>query len=117
MRPIRLESIDTELARVNHFALAKHHLTPGARSDDLVRIAGDVGGLHATGVTTPYLSLLARTRTFARDDLEEELYERRTLAKLRCVSKRFSLTLRTRQTPGGSARDYEPTEAHPKRRA
>ena len=74
-----------ELARINHFTLDKHHLTPNARTEDLVQIAGDVGGLHATGVATPYLSLLARTRTFVRDDLEGELYERRTLAKLRCV--------------------------------
>ena len=75
----------TELARINHFTLVKHHLTPGARTNDLVQIAKDVAGLHATAVTTPYLSLLARTRTFARNDLDRELYERRTLAKLRCV--------------------------------
>lgn len=76
---------DLKLAHVNHFTLAKHHLTPDTRTDDLVQIAGDVGGLHATGVTTPYLSLWARTRRFKRDDLDRELYERRTLAKLRCV--------------------------------
>jgi hypothetical protein len=74
-----------ELVRVNQLGLARHHLTPGTKTDDLVQIAGDVGGLHATGVTTPYLSLLARTRTFVRDDLDSHLYERRTLAKLRCV--------------------------------
>lgn len=83
MEPIRPE--DIELARLNHFTLARHHLTPATRSDDLVAIARDVGGLHATGTITPYLSLHARTRAFTRDDLDRELYERRTLAKLRCV--------------------------------
>ena len=86
MKPIRLERFDNlELACVNHFTLAKHHLTPETKTQDLVRIAGDVGGMHATGVTTPYLSLRARTLTLKREDLDDELYERRTLAKLRCV--------------------------------
>jgi len=48
---------------------------------------GDVGGLHATSSTTPYLSLLARSPRFEKTDLEEELYERRTLGKIRCVRK------------------------------
>ena len=46
-----------------------------------------MGGLHATSSTTPYLSLLARSRKFEKRDLEEELYDRRTLGKIRCVRK------------------------------
>jgi hypothetical protein len=44
-----------------------------------------VGGLHATSGTTTYLSLLARSSEFERDDLDRELYRRRSLGKIRCV--------------------------------
>jgi hypothetical protein len=76
-----------DLDRINHFVLGKQHLAAGSRGDDLVRIVRDVGGLHATSSTTPYLSLLARSLKFEKTDLEEELYERRTLGKIRCVRK------------------------------
>ena len=52
-----------------------------------VRIAQDVTGLHATIVTTPYLSLIARSQQFEKAALDEELYEKRTLDKTRCVRK------------------------------
>jgi len=74
-----------ELQRVNQFVLRKQHLAADSRLEDIVRIASDVGGLHATSATTPYLSLLARCHAFTREQLETELYERRTLAKVRCV--------------------------------
>ena len=73
------------LDEVNLFCLQKHHLTDDAKIDDIVQIAHDTGGLHATGSTTPYLSLFARTRDFARDDLDRELYVKKTLGKIRCV--------------------------------
>jgi hypothetical protein len=76
-----------DLDRINHFVLNKQHLAAASRGADLVRIVRDVGGLHATSSTTPYLSLLARVPKFEKTDLEEELYERRTLGKIRCVRK------------------------------
>ncbi len=74
-----------ELERVNRFVLRKQHLTASSRLDDVVQVAGDVGGLHATNATTPYLSLLARCRDLTRERLDAELYEGRTLVRLRSV--------------------------------
>jgi hypothetical protein len=65
--------------------LHKQHLSEESRTDDIVQIAGDICGLHATGPTTPYVSLFARARDFTRDKLDEELYVKRTLGKIRCV--------------------------------
>jgi hypothetical protein len=50
-----------------------------------VQIARDIYGLHATAPTTPYVSLFARARDFTRDKLDEQLYVKRTLGKIRCV--------------------------------
>ena len=83
------------LNEVNLFCLQKHHLTDDAKIDDIVQITNDTGGQHATGSTTPYLSLFARTPNFARDDLDEELYVKRTLGKIRCV--RGTVYVLTRQ--------------------
>ncbi|MGD9099407.1 MAG: winged helix DNA-binding domain-containing protein [Anaerolineae bacterium] len=59
----------------------------GSTSTDLIQIVRDVGGLHATHSTTPYLSLLARMPRFEKADLDSALYEQRTLGKIRCVRK------------------------------
>jgi len=74
-----------DLERINHFVLGKQHLAEGSATDDIIRIVADVGGLHATSLTTPYLSLLARTQNFTRADLDEELYVKRNLGKIRCM--------------------------------
>lgn len=74
-----------DLERINHFVLGKQHLAEGSATDDIVRIVADVGGLHATSLTTPYLSLLARTQNFTKTDLDEELYVKRNLGKIRCM--------------------------------
>lgn len=74
-----------DLDRVNHFVLRQQHLTDDSRIDDIVRIANDIFGLHATSATTPYLSLYARTHHFRKEHLDEELYLKRNLAKIRCM--------------------------------
>lgn len=74
-----------DLNSVNRFRLHKQHLTDESRSEDVVQIARDIYGLHATNPTTPYVSLLARARDFTRDKLDEELYVKKTLGKIRCV--------------------------------
>jgi hypothetical protein len=74
-----------ELDAVNHFVLRQQHLTADSRIDDIVRIASDIVGLHATSATTPYLSLYARTHHFRKEHLDEELYLKRSLAKIRCM--------------------------------
>ena len=70
---------------INRFVLWKQHLTDDSRIDDVVQIVKDVGGLHATGSKVPYLSLFARTRNFVKESLDEELYVKRNLGKIRCM--------------------------------
>jgi len=76
-----------DLSRVNLFVLNKQHLTPVLKGEDVVQIVKDVGGLHATSSTTPYLSLYARRSHFVKEDLDREMYDKRTLGKVRCVRK------------------------------
>ncbi|MFB0504033.1 MAG: winged helix DNA-binding domain-containing protein [Candidatus Bathyarchaeia archaeon] len=58
-----------------------------SRTDDIARIVKDVGGLHATSPKTPYLSVFSRAENFTRDRLDEELYVKRSLGKVRCMRK------------------------------
>jgi hypothetical protein len=80
-----MDPIDIEL--VNQFTLQKHHLTDSSKISNIPKIVSDIGGLHATGSTPPYLSLYARRPSFKKDMLAWELYAKRTLAKIRCVRK------------------------------
>jgi DNA glycosylase AlkZ-like len=73
------------LNTVNRFRLHKQHLTDESQAGDIVQITRDIYGLHATNATTPYLSLFARFRDFTRDKLDEELYVKKTLGKIRCI--------------------------------
>lgn len=73
------------LERVNRFVLQKQHLAGDSHIDDVVRIAKDICGLHGTGIKEPYLALFARARNFTREQLDEELFVRRTLGKVRCM--------------------------------
>lgn len=75
------------LSQANHFVLRKQHLTDESRSDNIVQVVRDVGGLHATSSKTPYLSLFSRMRRFSREMLDEELYKKRSLGKIRCIRK------------------------------
>ncbi|HET9548370.1 MAG TPA: winged helix DNA-binding domain-containing protein, partial [Desertimonas sp.] len=60
--------------------LARHRLAvPGQRVED---IAGELVGLHATDPATVYLSLQQRLADFTPADLDEALYERRSLTRL-----------------------------------
>jgi hypothetical protein len=52
---------NVDLNHINHFILRKQHLTDDSKTDNIVQIAKDIGGLHSTSSTTPYLSLFART--------------------------------------------------------
>jgi hypothetical protein len=73
------------LNSVNRFRLHRQHLTDESRTEDILRIVRDIYGLHATNPTAPYVSLFARAKDFTRDKLDEELYVKRTLGKIRCV--------------------------------
>jgi hypothetical protein len=68
---------------VRRRVLAKHDLLSRAGAGGAVQVADDVVGLHATSPTTPYLSLFERVQGFASDHLEDALYERRDLVRLK----------------------------------
>jgi len=76
-----------DLDRANHWVLRKQHLTVDSETDDILQIVSDVGGLHATSPTTPYLSLLARCHDFEKKHLADALYVKKSLGKVRCVRK------------------------------
>ena len=73
--------------KLNRYLLHKQHLASDSQTGDVVGIATDLLGLHATSPTTPYLSLLARSPGFTRDQLERELYENRSLVKIKCFRR------------------------------
>jgi hypothetical protein len=75
------------LGRVNAFVLQKHHLTEDPTASDLLEVVNDIGGLHATLATTPYISLFLRLKNFKREDLDETLYTKRLLGKVRYARK------------------------------
>jgi hypothetical protein len=65
--------------------LAKQHLSPGSAGADVVTVAGDLIGLHSTSPISPYLSSFSRLRSFRPEQLDRELYERRSLLRLACM--------------------------------
>jgi hypothetical protein len=79
--------LQVSLEQVNAFVLRKQHLTPDSTYCNIPTIVKDICGLHATGPTVPYLSLFARYPNFEKTHLEEELYKKKRLAKIRCVRK------------------------------
>jgi uncharacterized protein YcaQ len=73
------------LEAVNQFVLHKQHLTEESKGDDVVQVVKDVCTLHAQVPTTPYLSLFQRIRDFNQEDLERELYRKKSLVKVKCM--------------------------------
>lgn len=69
---------------VNSLVLRKQHLSDDSMGDGVFQVTEDIGGLHATSGTTPYLSLFSRLKCFKRVSLDVELNEKR-LAKVRCI--------------------------------
>jgi hypothetical protein len=72
-------------SKVNSFCLKKQHLTEESKINDIIKITGDISGLHATSSATTYLSLFVRTKKFKREYLDKELYFKRNLGKVRFV--------------------------------
>jgi hypothetical protein len=69
-------------------------LAVASKIEDILQVVTDVGGLHATNPTTPYLSLWARCRDFEKKHLADELYVNRRLGKVRCVRKTIHILTR-----------------------
>lgn len=80
-----IHSIDPDA--VNRLVLYKQHLAENTVHGDIVQITADICGLHATSPTTPYLSLFSRLKGFKREDLDYELYVKKSLGRVRCVRK------------------------------
>jgi hypothetical protein len=76
---------DIEIDKVNRYCLKKHHLTDQSKTDDIIKIVNDIGGLHATSSASMYISLFARMKNFEKDDLNQQLYTLKNLGKIRFV--------------------------------
>lgn len=72
-------------ARVNHFVLMKQHLSDDSKIDDIVQIARDIGGLHGTTPTGPYLALFARSSSFRKEELAVAMAHKKSLTRIRYV--------------------------------
>ncbi|MFX1508614.1 MAG: winged helix DNA-binding domain-containing protein [Promethearchaeota archaeon] len=72
---------------INNFLLYKQHLTELTRTQNLIELVKDIAGLHATIPMTPYLSLFARSDGFTKELLDEELYVKKHLGKIRSIRK------------------------------
>jgi hypothetical protein len=70
---------------INDFVLKKQHLTPGSHTNDTLEIVNSVVGLHATDFKTPFLSCFARSDDFRKESLYRELYQKRTLSKIKAM--------------------------------
>ena len=71
--------------QVNRFVLKKQHLAGGSKTTDAVQITKDIGGLHGTCATSPYLSLFARSPSFRREDLAVIMAQKKSLSRIRYV--------------------------------
>ncbi|MBI5001174.1 MAG: AlkZ family DNA glycosylase [Euryarchaeota archaeon] len=106
------------LAKVNAYVIAKQHLLPGYKARGVVQAARDAVGLHATDAMTPYISLWNRVCGFEKGMLEAELYEARSLLRLRAMRGTlflftrgfapvaFSATRYARRSPGEILRTW-----------
>jgi uncharacterized protein YcaQ len=76
---VSLETISMD--KVRRLYLVKHHLFKKAGRKDLVKVVGDVCGLHAQAATSPYLALWSRVEGFEDKLLDGALFEDRSLVK------------------------------------
>jgi hypothetical protein len=60
----------------------RHHLAPGDRAADVVELAGDLAGLHATDPASVYLAVRARAKHGSVTDVERALYEERRAVRM-----------------------------------
>jgi uncharacterized protein YcaQ len=77
-----LASVDTlSWKQALAWRLERHHLVERAPASDLVRVVGDICGLHAQLMSSAELSLWARVDGLERDALHEALWTQRALVK------------------------------------
>ena len=76
-----------DLKQLNAGVLRQQHLHYPAAAGDLERVVTDIGGLHATTATSPFLSLFARCQGFKKEHLTDALFLERRLVRMRCMRK------------------------------
>jgi hypothetical protein len=77
--------MSVEIEQVNGLVLRRQHLTEDSKAEGLAGMVKDICGLHATGATTPYVSSFLRLKGFEKEDLDEALYAKKSLGRLRCM--------------------------------
>ena len=65
----------------------KHHLCDNSKAHSINQVVENLIGLHAARLITPYATLATRIEGFIADQLTDELYETKTLIKMRCMRK------------------------------
>jgi hypothetical protein len=75
--PLRTVSVEERRARLG----LRHHLALGARAADFVRAATALVALHATDPATVFLSARARVSGLRVQDVEQAIYEDRSLVR------------------------------------
>ena len=69
--------------KINYYVLEKQHLT--SKCNNVVKCVEDIAGLNSITATTPYLSLFNRIKDFKKSMLDEEMYEKKRLYRLRLM--------------------------------
>ncbi|MHA2283124.1 MAG: winged helix DNA-binding domain-containing protein [Promethearchaeota archaeon] len=79
--------LDFEIDQINSYLLEKHHLKEQYKLNHLLQVVDDICGLHATGTLEPYLTLFTRMNDFKKEDLDNELYQKKSLGRIRGMRK------------------------------
>ena len=74
---------DLDWAKINSYVMEKQHLTK--KCNDILECVEDIAGLNSITAVTPYLSLFNRVKDFRKFMLDEEMYEKKRLYRLRLM--------------------------------
>jgi uncharacterized protein YcaQ len=69
------------MSKVRRLYLIKHHLLKKNDREDVVRVVGDVCGLHAQAAMSPYFALWNRVENFRNELLDKALFQDKSLVK------------------------------------
>jgi uncharacterized protein YcaQ len=75
------DSEKVSMSKIRRLYLIKHHLLKKADRKDVVRVVGDVCGLHAQAAMSPYFALWNRVENFRNELLDKALFEDKSLVK------------------------------------
>jgi len=107
--------------KINCYVPKKQHLIN--KCNNIVKCVEDIAGLNSITATTPYLSLFNRIKDFKKSMLDEEMYEKKRLYRLRLMRSTlfivtqnflpiaYSATIdRTQKRLSGRWKDYKLSE-------